>query len=404
MGRFWNVLFLAIISLGMMSCEQADFYKKPELISSDFKDRYYPTDEEIPFDIGDNQGNSTTTDGSSDNSINTDGNSSTGTNVVDNDNTNTNGNSDATTDGNTDVTIDGGSNGNTDNNTPVVTLVNQSELFQQAAHQKSKVDILWVVDNSGSMGDEQNSLAYNFDIFINEFIKQDVDFKMGITTTDARASYIGKDYRNASQFLTRENASTNEQKFINDFKSFIKVGTRGSGKEMGLKTMEAYLTANHIANGSAFLREDAYLAVVVLSDEEEQSKQNAQHYVDFLKNIKHHDGWAKVYSIITTKAEARWETIGEKYAEVSEKTNGQVKNIKDDFYETLQNMGDSIVELTKSFALGQNPYDPSEIKVYVENVLVSNWSYDSDLNAIVFDEASLPSAGSEIRVDFQVEQ
>ena len=58
------------------------------------------------------------------------------------------------------------------------------ETFYQVKSQMEKVDILWVVDNSGSMEEEQDSLARNFDLFIEELLKKDIDFKMAVTTTD----------------------------------------------------------------------------------------------------------------------------------------------------------------------------------------------------------------------------
>ncbi|MGM0556601.1 MAG: hypothetical protein ACQEVA_09520 [Myxococcota bacterium] len=45
------------------------------------------------------------------------------------------------------------------------------------------VDILWVIDSSGSMCQEQKALADNFDAFIDDFGKQNIDFHMGVTTT-----------------------------------------------------------------------------------------------------------------------------------------------------------------------------------------------------------------------------
>src|SRR4051812_46110298 len=44
-------------------------------------------------------------------------------------------------------------------------------------------DILFVVDNSGSMSEEQTLLANSFNTFINWVITQKVDFHIAITTT-----------------------------------------------------------------------------------------------------------------------------------------------------------------------------------------------------------------------------
>jgi hypothetical protein len=48
---------------------------------------------------------------------------------------------------------------------------------------QTKMDILWVVDNSGSMCQEQKLLADNFDKFISELGNARLDFHLGLTTT-----------------------------------------------------------------------------------------------------------------------------------------------------------------------------------------------------------------------------
>ncbi len=47
-----------------------------------------------------------------------------------------------------------------------------------------KVDVLLVIDNSGSMGEEQANLAANFGPFIEQLEKAGADYRIGITTTD----------------------------------------------------------------------------------------------------------------------------------------------------------------------------------------------------------------------------
>lgn len=47
-----------------------------------------------------------------------------------------------------------------------------------------KVDVLLVIDNSGSMGEEQANLAANFGPFIEELEEAGADYRIGITTTD----------------------------------------------------------------------------------------------------------------------------------------------------------------------------------------------------------------------------
>lgn len=56
--------------------------------------------------------------------------------------------------------------------------------YQTSTREDVKIDIVWVIDNSLSMYDEQEALANNFDSFINGFIQKHFDFKMAITTID----------------------------------------------------------------------------------------------------------------------------------------------------------------------------------------------------------------------------
>lgn len=62
------------------------------------------------------------------------------------------------------------------------TQVSKSDLFQQGRLQT--VDVLLVVDNSCSMVEEQNKLATNFDAFIQFFTDANVDWQIGVVTTD----------------------------------------------------------------------------------------------------------------------------------------------------------------------------------------------------------------------------
>ncbi|MEN9786021.1 MAG: hypothetical protein RLZZ299_1285 [Pseudomonadota bacterium] len=58
----------------------------------------------------------------------------------------------------------------------------QEDVFQQERIQT--VDVLLVVDNSCSMVEEQNKLASNFDSFIQYFDQAEVDWQVGVVTTD----------------------------------------------------------------------------------------------------------------------------------------------------------------------------------------------------------------------------
>lgn len=62
------------------------------------------------------------------------------------------------------------------------TQLTQEDLFQQ--NRRNTVDVLLVVDNSCSMIEEQAKLATNFESFIQYFDDADVDWQIGVITTD----------------------------------------------------------------------------------------------------------------------------------------------------------------------------------------------------------------------------
>lgn len=281
--------------------------------------------------------------------------------------------------------------GSFQNNTCIVaspSVKQVTEQFTQNSSQKGKVDILWVVDNSGSMGDEQDELAYNFDQFINNFLKEDVSFKMGITTTDPRSQYSGLS-RCSFNKLTTEAAKTNENQFIADFKQCIRVGTNGYYREAGLTTSRDFM----IRYAANFVREDAYLIVVLISDEKEQSSGTVKSYIDQIKSYKSNPGLLKMYSIVNL-------TSAPRYIEAADRTGGKKADIKSNFAETLKNMGEKIVELSSSFALKSLPYD-SEIVVKVDGkVMTSGWTIDTESGTLKFAADSVPNEGASITITY----
>lgn len=93
------------------------------------------------------------------------------------------------------------------------TLVPVQEVFFQENANRSKVDILWVVDNSGSMKNEQEALANNFEIFINDFIDRNLDFNMAVTTT---GKIIGNS-KNPSAYQSDDRYKVDDAYFFVDY-------------------------------------------------------------------------------------------------------------------------------------------------------------------------------------------
>ena len=327
--------------------------------------------------------------------------STTGSTVGGADGSSTGGVTGSTVGGTTGGSSTGSSTGGTSgSSTGGVVHTEASETFHQAADETKKLDIVWVIDNSGSMSDEQSALGSNFSAFINEFIDKNVDFKMAITTTDtSSSSKKGAMVSGSDTKLTSARAQANPNQFKTDFKNLVKVGTSGSGSERGLEASEGFMQKY----SNSWVRQDAYLAVVIISDEEDQSSKTVSTYTNYLKSFKGTDGLVKVYSVVdvnnTNCCQNGIATGSARYKDASNKTAGLIADIRDDFHNVLTDMGDSIINLLDSFALASAPVAGS-LKVYVNGVLTTNYTYDSATHSIKFHQNSLPPVGAEIKVTY----
>lgn len=249
------------------------------------------------------------------------------------------------------------------------------------------------------MADKQANLGRYFDNFIRDFITKNVDFKMAITTSDtSSSSRKGKMVTGSDTLLTSAQARADEADFFDNFARLVKVGIQGSGYEKGLEATEGFMQ-NH---ANSWLRPEAYLAVVILSDEEDQSPKTPAQYTDYLKTFKNEAGLVKVYSIVDKNLRNMQNNISQgfqRYADASTNTAGVVGDIYEDFSTVLGDMGNSIINLLDSFALANTPIDGS-LKVYVNGVETTLFSFDSASRSIKFDHGYTPPVGATIRVDY----
>ena len=381
---FGHLVLLLSLSFGMTACNESEFYEKESLISNIDG----PNGEaDSGVDGGETSGSS---DGGAEGGVDggvaggVDGGVDGGTTV---------GSSGGSSGGDS-----GGSSGGSSGSTAGGSYAGITENFMQSASQTKKLDIVWVIDDSGSMSDEQDALGRNFSAFIDDFITKDVDFKMGITTTDTRSGYNGVMKAGSEEKLTSAKAKENEAQFKLDFKNLVKVGTKGSGNERGLQASKDFMD-RYV---SSFVRPDAYLAIVIVSDEEDQSSGSVQTFTDALKQHKNSAGLVKVYTIadVNNTNYGSGITVGaERYIAAAEQTAGVAANIRDDFHTVLTGMGETIINLLDSFALAHQPV-PGTLKVYVNGALTTAYTFDSASRSIKFNANSVPAAGAEIKVTY----
>lgn len=164
-------------------------------------------------------------------------------------------------------------------------------------------DILFVIDNSGSMEEEQEKVAAQLSTFVETLASSPVenDFQVGVVTTGISVNaesclsgerrlieypdesgrlQLGKDADgNVASDSTRRILGFDDPDLIDQFALLVHQGTTGSGQEMGLEAMRLALSEPLILQqpdagtpgNAGFLRPGARLLVVIVSDEDDCS-------------------------------------------------------------------------------------------------------------------------------------
>jgi hypothetical protein len=270
------------------------------------------------------------------------------------------------------------------------------EVFDQ--EEISAADIIFVVDNSGSMSLWQTALADNFNSFISVFISSGVDYQIGLITTDS-ASFVGPVITSATPDI------------ISEFTLQAHVGTYGSPHERGLQfAKECTSLGGEAEYGSSFTRTDAKLIIIFVSDEDDHSAGMPSEYVTHFQSLKASDSLVTVHSVVgdsptgcTRAGGTSWERAdaGERYIEVGADMGGEFISIcSEDWGMEMETLArDSILQ--RSFSLADTPFEET-IEVEVDGVAVTGWTYNEEENAVYFEEGSIPAAGAEIGITYAV--
>ena len=260
------------------------------------------------------------------------------------------------------------------------------------------LDVLWVIDNSGSMNQFQTSLSTNISSFMTAFAQTGADYNMAVITTDRWM---------ISSILTPQTPNV-EQALGN----LVIQGTYGSGMEKGIEMSYRALSSSTSAGpGSAFYREDATLVVIYVSDEQDWSNPGWSHYLSFFDGIKP-TGQFVPYGVIsdvpggcqytTFNGHVRSLQPGLGYWDLIDHYGGSWYSIcATDWGVQLQDLAG---EVTGRRMFGLEEPDPivNTIDVYVNGQSTSMWEYDEASNSVIFAEGHVPDEGQTIQIDYAV--
>lgn len=264
------------------------------------------------------------------------------------------------------------------------------------------VDIIFVVDNSGSMSIFQNSLATQMANFTSVFITAGVDYRIAFITTDS------------AQFISWNGYSWVDNQHIDPSGWMINVisniGINGSSMEKGIEY--AYLSLlGDAAPGAGFWRDSATLSFIYISDEKDWSNGGYQSYFAYFDNVKPDINMLRQFAVIgdypggcnlVTPYGSRHAQEGIGYYHMTQRYSGDWYSIcAPDWGMQIQSLATTIANRS-AFNLSENDVMESSIQVTVNGQITSSWSYNSTNNSIIFDRGSIPTAGQTIEVNYAV--
>ncbi len=162
------------------------------------------------------------------------------------------------------------------------------------------MDIVFVVDNSGSMSEEQTNLGTNFPMFATVLSNyhttagDPVDFRIGLTTTGRTIDYTVNlggtslpQHEDGDNGAFRDGCSSpgrylesTDPAMASTLACRAAVGTNGPGIEMPMLMGKYALSERAGDTNTGFVRSDALLAMVMITDEDDQSTTQNHFVVD----------------------------------------------------------------------------------------------------------------------------
>ena len=154
-------------------------------------------------------------------------------------------------------------------------------------------DILFVIDDSGSMAQHQANLASSLPTLLAEFKSESI--QLGVTTSSA---LVNQGIIEGTELMGPSVAGDFETVVKATSQTIGSIGTQGSATEIFLPTIFAVLTSP--AN-QGFLRADSKLVVVIMTDEGDYSDSSVS---DTLRDLMELKGFfdIKVHGILGTDA------------------------------------------------------------------------------------------------------
>lgn len=270
-----------------------------------------------------------------------------------------------------------------------------------------QVDIVWVIDNSGSMADIQADVVANANLFMREFSQYGaLDWRLILlSTSEQEGPYLGLPL----------SYGVNTPDFLTVFQTAVaRLGTDGDATE---KEFTPVLDKFH--EYPLALRANAHLVLIFVTDEEEQSEISAQDFLAQVVAMKHgRQELVHAYGAYKAKdfgCDNALVYAGSPFEQLITATGGSAySTCSPNFGGQLADLGRGIVSAVASsvILLKQRP-QPTSIRVtYKGDVLPGGplseggkWMYDPTVNGVRFHDLLFVDFDvKDIHIEYLVDQ
>ncbi len=264
-----------------------------------------------------------------------------------------------------------------------------------------ELDVLVVVDDSCSMTEEQASLAAAGPILITRGDAAGAAYHIAVTTTDGTPGISGT-LRGNPAVITWTSPTRTQ-----DFQNNVNQGVNGSGIEEGLRTGTEAVTDSTLLAGpnAGFLRPNAELVLIIISDEDDQSPDLVSSYLDRLTTGRPTGagGTPRIFTITGGLAGCVTADVAPRYVEAADQSGGFDRSVcLPSYTQIMTEIADATFAPARlRFPLGASAV-PGSVVVRVNGVQVpvTDWGFDYLANEVVFLPGHAPRLTQTVAIDY----
>ena len=257
------------------------------------------------------------------------------------------------------------------------------------------IDIVWLIDKSGSMTQHATSVVAGYEQMMLSL--PPAGWSLGITSSS------WTDTNGTQQFPLVPGDTVQD--------AWDAYNNTGNGHyEAGFDALYAYLVENQY--NQSWLRQDAGLLVVFVSDEDEQSSRDftstpsgLQDFINWYGNQRNSVFLASIINIHETQNDCSWGVpalyVGDRYRDATNAFGGVVVDICSEDWAPGVQAATAQVQPHEEWPLTHLPIADTLI-VFVDTVEFLDWTYNVVTNSVEF--TTIPAEGSLVEIGYVIEQ